>query len=376
MTKRFSILMASDDFVPAGTGVGTHIKILAPELVKRGHSVAVITSRRRGEPAEENWQGVKVFRVFSIPAYGFYQALPSRHTLRRIIDATKPDVIHHHYVGYLMMRLCGIAEALKLPQVSTYHFSSEVLTQPLLMRPFAGLIRRLLMSYNNRFQLIIAPSRNLARQIQAEGVATPVQYISNPVVFSGQGTDSIDCDRSCFTVLYAGRFGVEKNIPLLIRAFAQLAVERPDAVLEIAGKGPELSELQRLCVDLKLGSRVRFLGFLDHSELAKCYARCNVFVLPSVVETQGLVAMEAMRFGKPIIVTKAIVSAEELVTDGENGFIVDPNVPEQLAAKLLSIASDSQMGIAMGKAGARRAESYQPDLVVEQTELAYHGVMS
>jgi 1,2-diacylglycerol 3-alpha-glucosyltransferase len=94
--KPLSILMASDDFLPAGTGVGTHIKILAPELVKRGHSVSVITSRRRGEPAEEVWEGVKIFRVFSVPAYGFYQALPSRDTLLRVIREVRPDLIHHH----------------------------------------------------------------------------------------------------------------------------------------------------------------------------------------------------------------------------------------------------------------------------------------
>lgn len=376
MTKPMSILMASDDFLPAGTGVGTHIKILAPELVKRGHSVAVVTSRRSGEPEEEIWQGVRIYRVFSVPAYGFYQALPSGRTLKRIISVTRPDVIHHHYVGYLMMRLCGIAKAMNIPQVSTYHFSSEVLTQPLLMRPFKGLVQRLLVAYNNRFQLIIAPSKNLAKQISADGVSTPVRYISNPVVFSGQSGNSDEARRTAFTVLYAGRFGLEKNIPLLIKAFARVVGERPDAILEIAGRGPELSELQRLCVDLRLGENVRFLGFLDHADLAKCYARCHVFVLPSVVETQGLVAMEAMRFGKPVIVTNAIVSADELVTDGENGFIVDPINPDELASKLLLMASDAKMRDGMGLAGARRAESYQPDLVVEQTERAFQSLFA
>ena len=135
--------MVSDDFLPAATGVGTHIKLLAPELVRCGHRVSVITTRRKGEPEIEQWEGLSIHRMFTVPAYGFYQALPSGRTLRRIFETVKPDLVHHHYVGYMMMRVCSIAEARGLPQVSTYHFSSEVLTQPLPMRPFAPLVRRL-----------------------------------------------------------------------------------------------------------------------------------------------------------------------------------------------------------------------------------------
>jgi 1,2-diacylglycerol 3-alpha-glucosyltransferase len=146
-------------------------------------------------------------------------------------------------------------------------------------------------------------------------------------------------------------------------------------MLEVAGRGPELSQLEKLCVDLQITNNVRFLGFLGHDELARCYARCNVFVLPSVVETQGLVAMEAMRFGKPVIVTSAIVSADELVTDGENGFIVDPNRPDELASRLLSLGANEELRRAMGMASVRRADSYQPDVVIPETEMAYRSVL-
>jgi len=367
--------MISDDFLPAATGVGTHIKLLAPELLRKGHRVSIITTRRKGEPLEEQWEGVTIYRVFTVPAYGFYQALPSGRTIRDIFDRVRPDLIHHHYVGYMMMRVCGIAESLNLPQVSTYHFSSEVLTQPLPMRPFAGLIRRLLVSYNNRFNLIIAPSQNLALQIAREGVRTPVRFITNPVVFGGSA-EVVPAERSsAFTILYAGRLGQEKNIAYLINAFAALLKTMPEAVLWVAGRGPEGPGLMSLCAQLGIGDKVRFLGFLDHPTLARYYAGCDLFVLPSLVETQGLVAMEAMRFSRPIIVTKAIVSAQELVEHGVNGYIVDPDSVADLTLRMSKLASDPALRASMGESSRQRAEAYRPELVVAATEVAYWDVL-
>lgn len=367
--------MVSDDFLPAATGVGTHIKLLAPELVRRGHRVSVITTRRKGEAEIEQWEGLTVYRVFTVPAYGFFQALPSGATLRCVLDKVMPDLLHHHYVGYMMMRACGIARERGIPQVSTYHFSSEVLTQPLLMRPFAGLIRRLLVNYNNRFDLIIAPSKNLASQIAAEGVRTPVRFITNPVVFGGV-TDVTAVPRTgAFTVLYAGRLGQEKNIGYLIRAFAAFLKTHPGAILWIAGRGPEGSTLEALCAQLRLGEQVRFLGFLNHPTLAGYYAACDLFVLPSLLETQGLVAMEAMRFSRPVIVTSAIVSAHELVEHGVNGFIVDPDSVCDLTERLITLAADAKLREVMGEASRLRAEAYRPELVVSATEAAYIDVL-
>lgn len=375
VARPLSICMISDDFLPAATGVGVHLKLIAPELSRRGHRIAVITTRRKGEPEMEQWQGVTVHRVFTVRVYGFYQALPSRATVRRILEREKPDVVHHHYVGIMMRRVCAVAERMRLPQVSTYHFSAEVLTQPLPMRPFRGLIRRQMVHTNNRFDMVIAPSGNLARQIAAEGVRTSVRYITNPVVFD-DAAGIVPAPRTPgFTILYAGRLGPEKNIPLLIKAFAALLRDVPDAVLWIAGRGPEEDALRRLCTQLGVEAQVAFLGFLDHPSLARYYAACDVFVLPSIQEAQPLVAMEAMWFGRPVIVTHAIVAATEMVDPGVNGYIVDPDTPQDLAGRLAALAADAGLRAALGAAGRRRADAYRPELVVSALEQAYRDAI-
>lgn len=378
MTRPLSICMVSDDFLPAATGVGVHLKLVAPELARRGHQVSVITSRRPGEPEVEQWQGVTVYRVFTVKMYGFYQALPSTATVRAIFKRIKPDLVHHHYVGFMMRQVCHVAESLKLPQVATYHFSAEVLTQPWPMRPLRGLIRRLMVSYNNRFDLVIAPSQNLATQITAEGVSTPVRFISNPVVF-GDCADVVPAERTPgFTVLYAGRLGPEKNIPYLLQAFAKLRLTIPDARLWVAGQGPEGPALQALCAKLGLNSKVAnevsFLGFLGHPALARRYAACDVFVLPSLMETQGLVVMEAMWFSRPVIVTRAIVSAQELVEQGVNGYIVDPDSVDDLVQRLVSLAANPTLRAQQGAASRHRARAFLPELVVDEMNAAYQAL--
>ncbi len=371
MAKTLSICMVSDDFVPEMTGVGVHIKLIGPELVRRGHRVCVITTRRAGEPEVDQWQGVTIYRVFTLKAYGFYQALPSTATVRRILQTVKPDLVHHHYVGFMMRQVCVVAESLKLPQVSTFHFSAEVLTQPLPMRPLRGLIRRMMVNFNNRFDLVISPSKNLAKRITSEGVTTPVRYITNPVVF-GDISQVIPAERTTgFTVLYAGRLGPEKNIGYLIKAFGVLLKDVPEAVLWVAGRGPEGAALEALCGQLSVAHRVKFLGFLDHPTLAKYYAACDVFVLPSIQEAQPLVAMEAMRFGRPVIVTRAIDAAEEMVDQGVNGFIVNPESVEDLTHKLRLLASGPQLRLAQGSASLRHAKDFELEKVVEELSAMY-----
>ncbi|HNC51723.1 MAG TPA: glycosyltransferase [Accumulibacter sp.] len=375
LPAQFSICMVSDDFLPAATGVGVHLNLIAPELVRRGCEVAVITSRRKGEPEVEQWRGVTIHRTYSVKVYGFYQALPSLAAVRRILERCRPDLVHHHYAGLMMLRVCRLAEVLGLPQVSTYHFSADVLTQQFPLRLFRSLIRSQMVSCNNRFDLVIAPSQKLADQLAAAGVRTPIRYISNPVVFDDIGSFVPAQRPPGLTVLYAGRLGPEKNVSFLLQGFAKLLMQVPECVLWIAGGGPEEGALRGLSAQLGIRDRVTFLGHLDRPTLACCYAACDVFVLPSLLETQGMVAMEAMWFAKPIIVTSAIVSAHELVEDGVSGYIVGPDSPAELASRLAILAADSDRRQAMGRAGRERARAFGLEGVVDSLLTAYSLVM-
>ncbi len=368
-----SIAMISDDFLPAITGVGIHLQALAPELVKRGHRVCVITTRRAGEPEREVWQGVRVHRCFTLTAYGFPQALPGRRRLRRIFAEERVSVVHHQYPGVMMLRAAAVARDLGLPEVHTWHVSPDVLCQPPPLRPLRGLFRGLMRRHCNRVGCLIAPSANLTGEIAAAGIVTPVETLTNPVSFPDPAsvTPAARPTDADFVVLYAGRLGPEKNLPLLIAAFARLLENRPGAWLWIAGEGQERSRVEKQARDLGIDRRITLLGHVPHAALAGYFKACDVFVLPSKIETQGLVALEAMHFGRPLLVSRVIVSADDLVADGENGFRIDADDPQDLARRLVDLATDATLRERLGREATRRSQAWRPEAVAARTEHLY-----
>lgn len=363
--KKLTVCLVSDDAIPAMTGVGTHIQLIARELVARGNRVVLLTTRRTGQAQFEEWEGVRVHRVPSIAVFGFYQGLPSRRRIRQVLCSEQVDLVHHHYASLMMKRVLAVAAKLGLPQLSTHHFSAEVLTQPLVMRPLRGIIRAQMVAYSNRCDTVVVPSASLIERLRGDGVTVPLKHISNPVGF-GHPEAVTPAERNGeFIVLYAGRMGPEKNIELLLRAFVRLTESVPGARLWIAGRGPLEASLKSLSSELGIASRVDFLGFLDAGSLATRYRACDLFVLPSVEEAQPLVVLEAMWFSKPAIVTHAIAAAREMVEPGVTGEIVDPHDPADLAERMRLLAVDDAGRCAMGKAARELASKYTPHAVVD-----------
>ncbi|MBA4387114.1 MAG: hypothetical protein C0404_03975, partial [Verrucomicrobia bacterium] len=368
------ICMISDDFLPAATGVGIHIQTVSAELARRGHRVSVITTRRPGQPAHEVWNGVHIYRMFSVKVCGYWQALPRTATLRSLFREIQPEIIHYHYLGFLLKKCRQLSKEFNALNVYTYHMTADHLTQPLFMKPFRGLIARDIVRFCNSCNLVLAPSRKLAEQIPLDGVRTPVAYVSNPIECNAADCAAMSVEKRGFTVLYVGRLAPEKNIPYLLTAFAAFAAENSDSELHIIGDGGELGRLKNLTLRLGIDSRVRFLGHMDHARLAQHYATADVFVLPSLVETQGMVAMEAMSLGLPVLVSERIVSAHELVDDGSNGFLLDTGRPEDLAGRLAQLSADPELRARLGAAGRRKAAAFSPGNVVRELETHYRGL--
>ncbi|MCV2348585.1 glycosyltransferase family 4 protein [Paucibacter sp. Y2R2-4] len=366
-----SICMLSDDFLPGATGVGSHLQVVCRRLVELGHQVSIITSRRPAEPEYEEWLGVKVYRVRTIKAFGFYQAIPSVKTLEYLLGVIKPNLVHFHYLGLMLLRAMPLCVKRSLPVVYTYHMTEDHLTQPLPMRPFRRLIVSKIVAICNSADLVISVSENLAATLPGKGIRAPVRFISNPVDFVAPESVEAQQSEAGFAVMFAGRLNPEKNIPFLLRSFAQLRQRVPEAQLWIAGAGADKESLMRQCDALVLGQSVRFLGFLGHGELARFYKACDVFVLPSWVETQGLVAMEAMWFGKPVIVADSVVSATELVEHGVNGYVVRADQDQELAESLIAMHLDPGMRLKMGAAGQLRSQRFEAGRVMVNLVNAY-----
>jgi 1,2-diacylglycerol 3-alpha-glucosyltransferase len=370
---RKSVCLVTEDFVPAMTGVGFHVQCIAQQLLSLKYDVSIITTRQSHQSSREIWNGVSVFRVKTLKVMGYYQAIASAAKLKRLVQQIQPSIIHFHYLGFLLVRLRKIAKDLNIPSIYTYHMTVDHLAKNA-MRPFKSMIGKKIVKYCNSTSRVIAVSKKLSTELQTE-LEVPVSFVSNPVVFEQAPSSPRLPERpSSFVILFAGRLEQEKNVEFLVKAFAKFLETQQDASLWIAGKGSLKAPLESLCARLGISPKVHFLGFVQHEQLASYYAACDLFVLPSFMETQGMVAMEAMWFSKPIIVTSSIVSAEELVDDGQNGYIVDPKSVDDLASKFAILQSDPELRQTMGQKGRERVETLTPEYVGRELDTIYTQV--
>ena len=147
-----------------------------------------------------------------------------------------------------------------------------------------------------------------------------------------------------------GRLSPEKRADVLIEAVARS--EAGDAVLALAGSGPDEERLRALAARLGVSERVRFLGFIPGADLPGLYRLADVFAIASEAELQSLVTMEAMASGLPVVAVNA-GALGELVHPGENGFLTRPGLVGDVAGSLDLLCRDAGLRARMSKAGLR-----------------------
>ncbi len=163
------------------------------------------------------------------------------------------------------------------------------------------------------------------------------------------------------SILCVAHLYPRKNVETLLAAMTRLS---NDAVLRVVGTGPGFARLERLSRKLGLGERVELLGHVDFTRLAGEYRRADVFCLPSRQEGFGIVFLEAMAAGLPVVAGRA-AAVPEVVIDGESGILVDPRSPDDLAAALDRLLSDPVERRRLGEAGRKRVTRFDVSLVAQ-----------
>jgi glycosyltransferase involved in cell wall biosynthesis len=158
--------------------------------------------------------------------------------------------------------------------------------------------------------------------------------------------------------LFCGKLQAWKAPMDLLQAFARASV--PNSYLAFAGDGPERGNLERMANELGFADRVRFLGFLNQSQLPSAYRAADLFVLPSLFEPFGLVVNEAMLCGLPVAVSDRVGARFDLVRPDENGYVFPAGDVEALAVVLRGILADPEKRARMGAASRQRMETWSP----------------
>jgi glycosyltransferase involved in cell wall biosynthesis len=273
--------------------------------------------------------------------------------------AAQVDLVHIHTPFIAHYAAVRFARSHGLPVVATYHtFFEDYLHHylPLLPRPAGRFIaRHFTRSQCADVAALVSPSAQMRDALLAYGVDAPIEVLPTGLpaesYVPGNGArfrQRFDLPATQPLVLYVGRVAYEKNIDFLLRMFVRLRARRPDALLVIAGEGPARGRLVRLARELGVEGQVRFIGYLHRAtELPDCYAAGDAFVFASRTETQGLVLLEAMAQGTPVVST-AELGTRSILVPGSGAF-VSPEDEETFAAHV-------QEALALDPAHPRRAQ--------------------
>jgi glycosyltransferase involved in cell wall biosynthesis len=161
--------------------------------------------------------------------------------------------------------------------------------------------------------------------------------------------------------LVAGQVVPRKGLEPLVEACAQLS---GNFTLTVVGEGEQRPALERRVVELGLTDRVRWLGWVPYQQLARHLQAADVFVFPTFEDTWGMVALEAMALGTPVVCSR-FAGAAELIVDGDNGILADPGDPATLAAAMARFLDDPGLADTLGKAAARTLEGLSPTATAE-----------
>ena len=240
-------------------------------------------------------------------------------------------------------------------------------------RPFLNRLFYLVSKYTvPRADGVRVVSRYIKEKLVKRGIAeNRVCVIATPVdlekfkVYSPADAERIKSEyRRQRIILYVGRLWPIKNLPLLIRAFASVKNKYHDTVLLLAGAGPEKEKLEKMIMNAGINESVEFLGPVSPGKLVSYYRASDIFVLPSLSEGRPKVLAEAAAAGLPIVATN-FPGADEIVKEGENGFLVPISDAEALAEKLLKLLKDKELRRMMGEKSAALAAGLAVDTTPE-----------
>lgn len=345
MEKRLRIAIICDAIDDESLG-GSFIsgKRFAKWLFDVGHDIIWITSKFTEEEKRKEFSYAKIYEFPHTPrvwAYGVRFAYTSVARLSKIFQQEKIDIIYSIQPNITAWQSVRAAKKLYIPIISHSH------TLPEMFAPWAPnfiqkLIKKIVANMYRKYDGLISPTEFLKEKFDDCGFTMKQVVIGNGVdttIFQPIQQTSQDT----FTITYVGRLDPAKNLTLLLDAIHLLSKEKLSKQLrcEIVGWGVMEKKLSALVESYGIWNIIKFTGKLPAASpaLVKAFQKASVFVLPSLYETEGMVVLEAMACGCPILIANSEHSAAKNFVQG-NGYVFDPQSPQDLADKLIELMNN------------------------------------
>jgi glycosyltransferase involved in cell wall biosynthesis len=348
--------MITDVYFPRINGVSTSIGTFIRELMRLGHHVTLIAPMYGDDDDKEDMD----FEILRIPSRKVPFDPEDRLMKRNLVDLhlkhlarQRFDILHiqtpfvAHYAGI------RLARKLDIPVVETYHtYFEEYLYHYLRFMPKTSmqwLARRFTRSQSKNVGAMVVPSTLMHKVLVTYGVEATLRIIptglENDRFEGGDGNrfrEKYNISLSRPVLCHVGRSAHEKNIDFLLEMLVHVKKTIPDILLVLAGEGPAQEHLRNRSSSLDLNNNIRFLNYLDRdNELKDCYRAGDVFVFASRTETQGLVLLEAMALGVPVVST-AVLGTVDILKPEKGALIAEENA-EDFSHKVVTLLGDNEL---------------------------------
>jgi glycosyltransferase involved in cell wall biosynthesis len=371
------IAIFSNAYKPAISGVVTSIARFKKGLQSLGHQVHIFA------PEYENFVDSEPY-IFRFPALDLSEQLnvsvvvPIRNLMWPSVRAIKPALIHSQHPILMGDIAASFASELDIPLVFTFHTQYEKYAQfysPIAGRLAGRITEEVVDRYLAQCDHVIVPTESIREMLVDEfGLTDRVSVVPTPVdlqAFEDLQASTIKeqyAPNGEKLLLYVGRMAREKGLTLLLESYKDICRLRQDTKLLMVGTGPQLGELKRNALRAGVQDKVIFIGAVAPDEVPAYYLAADLFVFTSSSETQGLVLIEAMAAGTPIVAVQAPGSHDVLARGG--GCLV-PSSREAFSAAVIRLLEGHIERERMGDAGRREAERYSVKKSTETLLAAY-----
>ncbi len=375
------IVFATDTYWPRFNGATVSIDAFKREFEKLGHEVHIIAP---AYPNMEHSPDPTIHRFKS------YQLLFSpedrlvwkaeRWKIFRTLKKLNPDIIHCQTEFQLSVMVMKFGRKRNIPILFTCHTYWEEYIN--LYLPFPDKIGRQVARSIQRAALryvdeIITPTEPMKDVIHSYGVKKPIHVLPTGVQEDDfAGLDRKDARENSFLytdfpklqgkpiILYVGRVTKEKNMDFLIDSFQTVKKSVPDLHFVITGGGPYLSELKKKVKKMGFGDSVAFTGYVPKEKVKYLYAMADVFIFASKTETQGLVTIESMMAGTPVVAIGEM--GTKIVMNGDNGGFMVPEDQAVFSSKVLSLLTDRDLWKRKSTEALEYAQKWSSETMAER----------
>ena len=352
------VAFVTDTYFPHITGVAVSIQQFYRTLTDLGFEIDIFAP----EVKEDIKDRPNVIRLSSIrlwptlPEQTRIPSFPFKNYSK--LFSGNYDLIHSQGGGIFSLVGLIAAKQKKIPCVMTYHTNWRDYTHYFfngkLITPV--LVDKINQKFGNAFDALITPSQKIKTSLQSSGVKKRVEVIPSFLDYSKFENVSsnfihqkLNLEKDTPIILTAGRLALEKNFEFLLEVFAQIEPHFPHVRFVFAGDGPDRLHLETLVKNLKLDSKILFLGNILPQDMPKVYHDASLFTFASTSETQGLVVLEAAASGLPLVLIDDSAYAGT-IQNGLNGYLIPTQNKSEFAQKIIKLLEDNPLRKKMGQA--------------------------